>query len=259
MMRFYFIILLMVFSCAVYAQQDVFVNSGKIVFERRVNTFAVMDMFIRDSKIVPLDQRHSYLQQYKSNNRQFWTDDFELYFDSVTTVYRPQGLNNMSKVSYIGAVAYNNKVISSLDSGRVMALKQAFDHSFLIKDTIRKMRWKLTEETREIAGFQCRRANALMSDSIYIVAYYAETIPARGGPESFNGLPGMILGVALPHQHITIFAKSVNRQDVTADISRLRKQLPGEVINRQQFKESMKKILYQFSLNVPWVQVFMDI
>ncbi len=30
------------------------------------------------------------------------------------------------------------------------------------------------------------------------------------GPESFHGLPGAILGVALPHHHVSWFASRVN-------------------------------------------------
>jgi GLPGLI family protein len=48
-----------------------------------------------------------------------------------------------------------------------------------------------------IAGFNCRRANAMIMDSIYVVAFYTDEILTTGGPESFSGLPGMILGVAL--------------------------------------------------------------
>jgi GLPGLI family protein len=48
-----------------------------------------------------------------------------------------------------------------------------------------------------------------MLDSIYVVAFYTTQIPISGGPESFNGLPGMILGVALPHENLTWFASKV--------------------------------------------------
>jgi len=57
-----------------------------------------------------------------------------------------------------------------------------------------------------IAGFECRRANALIMDSIYVVAFYTDEISTTGGPESFSGLPGMILGLAIPHEHVTWFA-----------------------------------------------------
>lgn len=55
-----------------------------------------------------------------------------------------------------------------------------------------------------------------MMDSIYIVAFYTDEIPVSGGPESFAGLPGMIQGVALQHEHITWFAKLVTPKALPA-------------------------------------------
>jgi GLPGLI family protein len=53
-------------------------------------------------------------------------------------------------------------------------------------------------------------------DSIYVVAFYTDEILTTGGPESFTGLPGMILEVALPHQHITWSATKVEAIAVPA-------------------------------------------
>ncbi|TWW00087.1 GLPGLI family protein [Chitinophaga pinensis] len=259
MKRLSFLLSMMVFSHVLSAQQATFVNSGKIVFERRVNTYAVTERFVKEANIIPASQVYAYMLSYRNDNPQFWTDDFELYFDSTYTLYKPQQADISARTAYIGAVSYNNKVLNNLTSHEALALKQAFDQTFFIKDTIRNIRWKLTEETREIAGFQCRRANALLSDSIYIVAYYAEEIPARGGPESFNGLPGMILGVALPHEHITIFAKRVDRQPVTPESLKLPEQGRSVPVDNKQYKKSMMDILPRFRLTSSWVQIFMDI
>ena len=63
-------------------------------------------------------------------------------------------------------------------------------------------------------GYPCRRANGLMMDSIYVVAFYTDQIPVSGGPESFAGLPGMILEVALPHENVIWRATKVNENTV---------------------------------------------
>ena len=51
-------------------------------------------------------------------------------------------------------------------------------------------------------------------DSIYVVAFYTDAITTSGGPESFTGLPGMILGVAIPHEHTTWFATKVYTETI---------------------------------------------
>ena len=46
-------------------------------------------------------------------------------------------------------------------------------------------------------------------DSVYVVAFYTDQILVNSGPESFSGLPGMILGLAVPRLHTTWFATKV--------------------------------------------------
>jgi|GEM_PF-4661083 len=74
----------------------------------------------------------------------------------------------------------------------------------------------MTEETRDIAGVHCHRANAIILDSVYIIAFYTDQILTNGGPESFCGLPCMILGIAIPRIYTTWFATSVNIQNIPA-------------------------------------------
>ena len=249
----------MIFSQAASAQHGPFINSGRIVFERRVNTFAAMEIFLKETKTVPADQLFSYMQTYRSSSPQFWTDNFELYFDPAHTLYQPQDPNIDYSRTFVIPVAYKNKVFNNLASKEAITVKQAFEKSFFVKDTVRNIHWKLTEETREIAGYQCRRANALLFDSIYVVAYYADEILPKGGPEAFNGLPGMILGLAIPHQHLTIFAKSVSIQDVAPEKWKLPEQGRGDNVNNKEFNTAMIKILTQFMLTSSWIQVFMNI
>lgn len=259
MMRLFLLIAMMVFTRTVSAQHAAFIRSGRIVFERKVNTFAAMEILLKDSKSVPADQIFSYMQNYRSSSPQFWTDNFELYFDPAHTLYQPQDPNINYPKTFSFAVAYKNKVLNNLESKDAITLKQVFEKSFYIKDTMRNIRWKLTEETREIAGYQCRRANALLFDSIYVVAYYADEILSKGGPESFNGLPGMILGLAIPHEHVTIFAKSVSTQDMTPERWQLPEPGRSERVNNKEFKTAMMKLLTQFRLTSSWIQAFMDI
>ena len=114
-----------------------------------------------------------------------------------------------------------------------------FDNTFLIQDSSRKIDWRITGEQRTIAGFECRKAVGRIMDSVYVIAFYTDQITTNGGPESFNGLPGMILGVAIPRINTTWFATKlelveVKPQDLTApvkgkkvDQASLLKQLQG--------------------------------
>jgi len=52
--------------------------------------------------------------------------------------------------------------------------------------------WQLTEETREILGYECRKAICSFRGRDY-EAWYAEDQPMPRGPYYFQGLPGLII------------------------------------------------------------------
>ena len=78
-----------------------------------------------------------------------------------------------------------------------------------IVDTVPKLKWKITNENRIIAGFNCRKAVAIIFDSVYVFAFYTDEIVISGGPCSINGLPGMILGVTIPRLYTSWIATKV--------------------------------------------------
>lgn len=205
------------YLCIIFCQDSLaqyvnFPTHGVIEFEKKVNTHAVFRRFINKDN-------ESYVQKafdaHKKNNPQFKTFKSTLTFNGNNTLFTPledqevQQQNFMSFHPYMNQI---NNIYSDLTAGTFINQKKIFDQNFLVKDTIRNVKWKITDETREIAGYMCRRANGIMLDSIYVVAFYTDKIPVSGGPESFAGLPGMILGVALPHENITWFAKTVTEK-----------------------------------------------
>ena len=204
---------LLLISSFAFAQNIRFPKEGVIEFEKRVNVYAVIKRDITkntETYLVPA------LEQYKKNNPQFKTLKSTLTFSQNITLFTPAKAE-VTGGNYFNdhvAIQQHNVVFSDLAAGKSICQKKVFEQNYLVKDSLRQIKWKITNETREIAGYSCRRANALIMDSIYVVAFYTDNIPVSGGPESFTGLPGMILGVALPYENITWFATSVTEKSV---------------------------------------------
>jgi GLPGLI family protein len=88
-----------------------------------------------------------------------------------------------------------------------------FDKKFIIDDSIRPLKWKMTGETRNILNHNCMKATAIqiaqrmtmnidngvtqrkeISDTSQVVAWFATDMPISAGPGEFQGqLPGVIL------------------------------------------------------------------
>jgi len=87
--------------------------------------------------------------------------------------------------------------------------KTVYGSSFITEDTVPVINWKMSNESRVIAGFNCRKAVGIISDSVYVFAFYTDEIVIPGGPCSLNGLPGMILGVTIPRMYASWIATKV--------------------------------------------------
>jgi GLPGLI family protein len=105
--------------------------------------------------------------------------------------------------------ANDNSLYTDLDSRKMVARESFLDEPYLYEDSVRPIKWKIENEIRKIAGLDCRKAIGIIHDSVYVVAFYCPEIVPQGGPEFFTGLPGMILGLAIPRYFTTWFATKI--------------------------------------------------
>jgi len=121
-----------------------------------------------------------------------------------------------------------SKTYINYKTGDYQRLLPFGDDELLMKDTIPTVKWKYTDEYRSIAGYDCRRANGVIQDSIYVVAFFTNQIAIPAGPELIQGLPGTILGVSIPYLNINMFATSVvlNNDVISATLTKKKKVVP---------------------------------
>jgi len=200
---------LLAFAGSLKAQHAHFTTSGTIEFERRTNAYAILQKAMNKDNEAWLQPALDY---YKKNSQQFKVLTAKLAFGDDKTLFTPNDADPPTNMLMGDSPMLNqfNTIFTDLPAKSVTDQKKVFEQTYLVKDSVRKITWKITDETRNIAGYTCRRANGIYLDSVYVVAFYTTRIPVPGGPESFSGLPGMILGVALPHENVTWFATKVN-------------------------------------------------
>jgi GLPGLI family protein len=186
-----------------FGQYAAFIYEGSIQYERRFNQYSIFDT------------EQTWGRNYRETEPQFRNDLFTLDFSVAASLYKPNSAIPISKSFYLALPANDNIVYKNHGSKEILTQKKIMENVFLVRSASGDIRWKITSETRTIAGLECKRANAIILDSIFVVAYYSEQIPVSSGPESFSGLPGMILGLAIPDIHMTWFATKVFTRPVT--------------------------------------------
>lgn len=78
-----------------------------------------------------------------------------------------------------------------------------------LKDSLSPRKWIITGGGRDIAGYKTKQAMWKANDSTRIYAWYSEQIAPTVGPETFFGLPGAILGLAIEDGGVVYFAEKV--------------------------------------------------
>ena len=194
------ICLLLMISPVMINAQHKFIFEGKIDFERKINVHRQVD---------EEEQRSDWFREMVKNQPTFHTTTFALQFNNEKTVYRLVGESPKIPIWWILGPAKENNVLTDLEHNTRQSIKSVFEQNFLVTDSIDHIDWRMSDEKRTIAGMECRKAVGRICDSVYVVAFYTDEIPISGGPESFHGLPGMILGLAIPRLHTTWFATKI--------------------------------------------------
>ena len=243
-------ICLLLLNGRLLAQHAHFTTSGTIEFEKKINMYALIPKIINkdnEAWLTPV------FEAYKKSQPQFKVSKSTLSFSDNKTLFTPVEEEAATGDGYFGnspMASQNNVIYTDLASKTGVFQKKVFDELFLVKDSTRNIKWKITDETREIAGYTCRRANAIMMDSIYVVAFYTTEIPVSGGPESFTGLPGMILGIALPHENMTWFATKVTDMTLAPNVVVPPKK--GKPIDRKGFNATIQKAFKDWGSEAPF-------
>ena len=189
------------------------ITSGTITYEKKLNLHAIGK---NELGAKPEQRSIDEYETYKKATAQFATLSSTLIFNGDKSLFTPT-----ERLLPQGLDFYNNPmnkqlniVYSDFSKNANIAQKEMYGNLFIVTDSARKITWRITDQIQEIAGFKCRRANGLILDSVYVVAFYTDEIGISAGPESFSGLPGMILQVALPHENVIWTAKKVTTDPV---------------------------------------------
>ena len=186
--------------------QTQFIKAGKIEFEKKVNMHKQLD----------IEEDEGFRSMIKKMIPPVKTTYFDLFFNNNKTIYKPgREVVTVQKIpEWFDGPANDNTVFTDLSRQSVISQKTVFDDVFNVDDSVRKINWKITADTRTIAGFECRKATAIIMDSVFVIAFYTDQIITSGGPESFSELPGMILGLAIPRLYTTWFATKLETIDI---------------------------------------------
>lgn len=204
---------------------------GMAVYESKTSTSDIKSSFEGNKQITPDMQK-----MIEDRMKKALEKTFILNFDKSASIYKEeekldapgqgQGMRMMSSIMGSGGTFYKN-----IKEKTYTVDKEFMGKEFLVKDSLAKLDWKMESETKQIGGYTCYKATAVkaasksdfrnfrpkkedakkeevkekttnlmdsfeMPKEVTITAWYAPEIPINQGPESYWGLPGLILEVS---------------------------------------------------------------
>lgn len=201
---------------------------------------------IEYEKIVYVRQHYKemfseWYEEYKNMIPEKVINYYELVGDTSQSIFRETKEAVLPTNTWYEQLGDKNVVYNNYSSFKTITQKPVAEETFLVEDSLLNIKWTLTADTRNIAGFDCRKAVGIVDDTLAIFAFYTDELLVRGGPESVHGLPGTILGVGVPRLHTTWFATKVEVNGVNAQAAK--PATKGKKVTRSQMMAQLDAVL----------------
>ncbi len=171
---------------------------------------------------------------------------FNFTGDSARSIYKRIKEPERKPGMWFQSFADENVVYNDYTTGMTTTQKPVYEETYLVQDSMLNIKWKITADTRTIAGFNCRKAIGFLFDTVAVFAFYTDDIMINGGPEGIHGLPGLILGVGIPRLHTTWFANKITITDV--NMKSVTPATKGKKISRASMLGTLTKVMKNWDL-----------
>ena len=204
-----------------------FIHQGTIVYEVRTNLKKTLG-------------NSTWAESMKDKLPAFKSSFFKLSFNGNHTQYVFDHFDDKENISpFLRQNDEKSAWEHDFEKSTYLSNKELFGSLFSIRDSIPKIKWKLSNENRIISGYNCRKATGIIMDSVYVFAFYSDEITTPGGPATIHGLPGMILGVTIPRLYTSFMAIEINSSEKEPTFLKLEES--PKTYNRKTVIDAVKK------------------
>ena len=232
------------------------VKEGKVVFER------IMQLNIN---------ANSEMAHLMPKNR---TDNFELIFGNNQSLWQviPNAEGDNSTITgpgFVMRMAGNNDVTYfNFETSKRVDQRELLEREFLVEDSISKLKWKLTDETKNILNYTATKAVAerigsrnvmtmengemkrqQVADTSYITAWFTSQIPVPAGPSEFQGqLPGLILELNINNGRTIYKAIEISPK---VNVASIKEPKGGKKLTAAEFTKERDTLMEEMRRNNP--------
>jgi GLPGLI family protein len=245
---------LLFIASLVQAQQ----NAGLVTYERVSRMIARFNMNGVENEIP--QTRKDKFELYFGNNQSLWKAAEPENDDAIGTS------DNGGMQIHMVIAGSNDIMFNNFSTGTRTEKREFLDKSFIIDDSIRPLKWKMTGETKTILNHPCMKAVATristqtrmnmdngkmerkeIQDTSGIVAWFTSDIPVPAGPGEYQGqLPGLILEMDISNGRQTYVATGISEHD---DLSIIKEPTGKKHYTPDEFNKERDKMMKEMEKN----------
>ncbi|MFP2997216.1 GLPGLI family protein [Spongiivirga sp. MCCC 1A20706] len=211
-----------------------------------------------DSTSVSGDMQKEIMQRMRKQFQKEFTLTFNQYestWKQEAALSSPSAAAGNVMISVIGSGGGSDVLYKNTKESRFAEKTDLFGKIFLVKDSLSKPEWKLTNETKGIGNYTCYKATWEQKskkityvnnekqeteemETRVITAWYTPEIPINNGPDDYWGLPGLILEVNENGDRLMLCSKIVMNPKETITIAEPKK---GKKVTKKEYQKIAEK------------------
>jgi GLPGLI family protein len=229
--------LLFIVPIAINAQQN---------FEGMVQYLVVQNWAKKLAAVPYISKQQKERVAYMWGSRSEWKAYNNLYF--TPTVSKYEASEESAEPNADDNYSWRKELFFMKRDFDKNTMTDAIEHlgkNYLIEDEIQPIEWKIQNDLKEVAGHICMKA--VTEDTLKnqkMVAWFAQDIPIKAGPDQFSGLPGMILEVDINDGAMNITANKIILKKLTTELD-LPKKIKSKKIKNEAYRNLVKTYILE--------------
>jgi GLPGLI family protein len=203
------------------------------------------------------------------------TDQFELLFTNNKSLWQflPNAASDGDNQTFQGggmilriAGGSNDVSFHDFDKATRVDQREIMERSYVVTDSIRKLDWKLSDETKTVLNYTCHKATSSrvitrvqmtmengemkrtpIQDTSLVVAWYTTDIPVPAGPEFQGQLPGMILQLDIANGQTVYTAIEISAK---VNTNKIKIPKDGKKMTAAEFAKEREKLVEEMRKNL---------
>jgi GLPGLI family protein len=215
-------------------------------FEGMVQYLVTQNWAKKLAAVPYISQQQKERAAYMWGNRSEWKQYANLYFTENVSKYEDS--EEKADPREDNSYSWRKELFFMKRDFENNTMSDAIEHegqNYLIEDDLEPLEWKIQNDLKEVAGHICMKA--FTEDTLKnqkIVAWFAQDIPIKAGPDRFSGLPGMILEIDINEGAMVITANKIDLKKLTTELD-LPKKIKSKKIKSADYQAMVKKFIME--------------